>query len=83
MDSLKKGRKQVYSANFPASLEHSKFNMADLVSHGPKMDWIQDSGLYSQFLDWKEVQSHPRRATQEKVSQGEGKLPQTMGRLNR
>ena len=28
--------------------------MADLVSHGPKMDWTQDSGLYSRFLDWKE-----------------------------
>ena len=28
--------------------------MADLVSHGPKMDWTQDSGLYSWFLDWKE-----------------------------
>ena len=28
--------------------------MADLVSHGPTMDWTQDSGLYSQVLDWKE-----------------------------
>ena len=28
--------------------------MADSVSHGPKMDWTQDSGLCSQFLDWKE-----------------------------
>ena len=28
--------------------------MADIVSHGPKMDWTQDSGLYSQFLDRKE-----------------------------
>ena len=28
--------------------------MADLVSHGPKMDCKQDSGLYSWFLDWKE-----------------------------
>ena len=28
--------------------------MADLVSHGPKMDRTQDSGLYSKFLDWKE-----------------------------
>ena len=28
--------------------------MANLVSHGSKMDWTQDSGLYSQFLDWKE-----------------------------
>ena len=28
--------------------------MADLVSHGPKLDWTQDSGLYTQFQDWKE-----------------------------
>ena len=28
--------------------------MADLVSHGPKLDWTPDSGLYTQFQDWKE-----------------------------
>ena len=31
-----------------------QFNMADLVSHGPRKDWTQDRGLYSQILGWKE-----------------------------
>ena len=35
------------------------------------------TGKKSAILD------HLRRATQEKVSRGEGKLPQTMGRVNR
>ena len=72
--------------------------MADLVSHGPKLDWTQDSGLYTWFQDWKEecklilegplkmigtVYPNKTPLIKEENPRGESKLPQIMVRFCR